>query len=68
MTRTPGWDAAAISRIATEHYGGLLEMFEHFEWPERGAAMMPAQGRRVCEQFGSIEQFVRFHDNSDAQR
>ncbi len=57
-----GWDAKEISRIAKDRYGSLKAMFEHFGWPERGSKMMPAQGRRVCEQFGSVEHFVRVHE------
>lgn len=59
--RAPGWDAKEISRIARDSYGGLRQMFEKHDWPERGAAMMPAQQSRVAEEYGSIEAFVRKH-------
>jgi hypothetical protein len=60
-TRAPGWDAKAISAIAEEHYGGLQGLFEAEEWPERGAAMLPAVGRRVVETYGTVEAFLARH-------
>lgn len=63
--RKPGWDAAAIARIAKEKYGGMRQMFEHHGWPERGSAMMPAQQRRVAETYVDIETFVKKHANDD---
>ncbi len=59
--RAPGWDAKAIAQIAQDKYGGLRQMFEAHEWPERGAAMMPAQQKRVAEAYGSVEAFVEKH-------
>jgi hypothetical protein len=59
--RPPGWDSQAINRIANEHYGSLAGLFEAMDWPERGAAMMPAQMRRVAETYGSVEAFVEAH-------
>ena len=57
----PGGDAQAISVIAKRDYGGLLEMFTHHGWPERGNQMMPAQGKRVVERYGSIRRFEEAH-------
>ena len=59
--RAPGWDAKEIARIAKETYGGLEQMFEAHGWPERGAAMMPSQQRRVADTYGSVEAFVKKH-------
>jgi hypothetical protein len=59
--RAPGWDAKEIARVANEKYGGLGQMFEKHGWPERGAAMMPAQQRHVADTYGSIEAFVKKH-------
>lgn len=60
--KAPGWDAKAIARIAQDSYGGLRQMFEAHGWPERGAAMMPAQQKRVAETYGSVEAFVEKHN------
>ncbi len=59
--RQPGWDAQAIRDIANRHYGGFAEMFEAHGWPERGASMMPAQGRRVHDYYGSVANFEQAH-------
>ena len=59
--REPGWDAKVIHGIARENYGGLAKMFEHFNWPERGSAMVPVVQRRVHENFGSVEAFAKDH-------
>lgn len=59
--RKPGWDSQAIRDIANERYGGLTGLFEAMEWPERGAAMMPAQMCRVAETYGSVETFFEAH-------
>lgn len=59
--RQPGWDSQAIRDIADRHYGGFAEMFEAHGWPERGASMMPAQGRRVRDFYGSVGNFERAH-------
>ncbi|MDJ0857444.1 MAG: hypothetical protein QNJ03_00090 [Dinoroseobacter sp.] len=55
--RGPGWDAKVIHRIAREKFGGLKEMFEAHDWPERGSEMMRAVQRRVKEHYGSIDSF-----------
>ena len=60
--RGPGWDAKKIHEIARLHYGGLQGLFETHAWPERGIKMMPAVQRRVVEVYGSVEQFVVYHD------
>lgn len=62
MTKTPGWDAKAISDIASRHYGGFLAMFEKHGWPERGSDMMRKVQARVKESYGSIGAFVAKHE------
>jgi hypothetical protein len=60
--KEPGWDAKAISEIASRHYGGFTAMFERNEWPERGSEMMRKVQTRVKEKFGSIAAFVADHE------
>ncbi len=59
--KAPGWGAKAIARVAQDSYGGLRQMFEAHGWPERGAAMMPAQQKRVAATYGTVEVFVEKH-------
>jgi hypothetical protein len=60
--RRPGWDAKAIKEVVQQHYNGrLADLFEEHGWPERGAAMMPAQGRRIASIYGTIDAFVASH-------
>lgn len=59
----PGGDAKAISRVATNHYGSFEAMFEHHDWPERGADMMRKVQTRVKEAYGSIANFAEQHEN-----
>lgn len=61
----PGGDAKAISRIASERYGGFAAMFEEHGWEERGSDMMRKVQTRVKEQYGSIVAFVDHHDKAD---
>lgn len=67
MSRPPrpqGWDAQAISTVVAQHYDGrLADLFEAHRWPERGAAMLPAQGQRIVSVYGTVEAFVRAHAN-----
>jgi hypothetical protein len=60
--RAQGWDAKAIHRVAAGKFGGLLQMFEHHGWPERGSDMMRQVQRRVRERYGSVDKFVADHD------
>jgi len=61
----PGGDAKAISRIASDRYGGFAAMFEQHGWEERGSDMMRKVQTRVKEQYGSIVAFVDHHDKAD---
>lgn len=59
--RSPGWDRIAVHKIANDHYGSLLKMFEKHGWRERGSAMPRQVMSKVKEAYGSIEQFVLKH-------
>ena len=61
ISRVPGWDARAISEVATREFGGFKEMFDHFGWPERGSEMLQQVQKRVADRFGSIEKFVEHY-------
>ena len=57
--REPGWDAKAISEIVQQYFSGkYLSLFKVHGWPERGNKMMPAAGKRIAEQYGSVAAFV----------
>jgi hypothetical protein len=56
--RGPGWDAKVIHQIAREHFGGLLEMFERHDWPERGSDMMRFVQSHVKATYGSVDAFA----------
>ncbi|MGB0908592.1 MAG: hypothetical protein ACPGVT_13975 [Maricaulaceae bacterium] len=56
-SKPPGWDAKIISKIANEHFGGFVEMFEAKGWPERGSDMMRKVQKRVKEEYGSVLNF-----------
>lgn len=58
-SKAPGWDAKAIHEIAQRHFGGLVQMFEHHGWSERGKSMMPAVQAHIKGTYGSVENFVR---------
>jgi hypothetical protein len=62
MTKTPGWDAKAISEVASRNYGGFAQMLEKHGWPERGSDMMRKVQTRVKQDYGSIEAFVAKHE------
>jgi len=59
--RTPGWDAKIIHEIAGKKFGGLLGLYEHHGWEERGNKMMPTVQRHIKERYGSIERFMEEH-------
>lgn len=55
-----GWDAKMIAYIARRLYrGSYTKMFIEEGWPERGGKMMLAAGKRICEKYGSIENFAK---------
>ena len=62
-TKAPGWDAKAIHEIARKKFGGLRELFEHHEWPERGSDMVPKVQFRIKNNYGSVEKFVSTYSN-----
>jgi hypothetical protein len=59
--RKAGWDARAISEIAKRVYGGYSKMFEHHNWPERGAQLMTSAPKNILRDYGSVEKFVSSH-------
>ena len=62
-TFTPGGDAQAICRVAKACYGSALDFFERHGWPERGPDMMRKVQTRVKETYGSVDSFVRHHED-----
>jgi hypothetical protein len=54
-----GWDAKMIAYVARHIYRSYTKMFIEEGWPERGTKMMPAAGKRICEKYGSIENFAK---------
>lgn len=56
-TYTPGGDAKIIAEIAKTRLGGIVRMFEHHGWPERGSEMMRQEQTRVAEAYGSVRAF-----------
>lgn len=60
-----GGDAKAISRIASERYGGFAVMFEEHCWAERGSNMMRKVQTRVKEHYSSVAAFVDHHDKAE---
>ena len=61
--RKPGWDKAAVNRIAKDYYGGLREMFDHYGWSEDGYVISQIASSKVVKKFGSVEAFVKDHEN-----
>ncbi|QLL41903.1 hypothetical protein [Sulfitobacter pontiacus] len=59
----PGWDAKIIHRIAKEKFGGLQQLFEEHDWPERGSEMVGKVQRHVKETYGSIRAFADQHSD-----
>ncbi len=64
-TRSPGWDAQAIHKIAETNYGSLNALFEFQNWPERGKKMMPSVQRRVKDTFVNTDKFLELHPSGD---
>lgn len=66
MTETyrPGWDAKAISRIATAHFGGSYKaMFEAHNWDLKdGQQYMHQAATRIKDTYGSIAAFAAHFD------
>lgn len=63
--RGPGWDAKIIHQIAKDRFGGLLAMFEHHDWSERGSDMMRFVQSRVKETYGSVDVFAEKFSQED---
>ncbi|KUO66910.1 MAG: hypothetical protein APF80_14245 [Alphaproteobacteria bacterium BRH_c36] len=56
-----GGDAQAISRIATEVYGGFRQMFDAHGWDAPGNKLMTAAPALIVNQYGSIRGFEAAH-------
>lgn len=61
LRRQPGWDSKLIAEIARKKFGGYTQMFDHFDWPERGSKMVTTIHARVKQKFGSVEAFAEFY-------
>lgn len=62
-SREPGWDKAAVNRIAKEQYGGLPAMFAAHGWEVGDRIISQIQAKRAVEEYGSVEAFVRAHED-----
>jgi len=56
-----GGDAKAISRVATEVYGGFGPMFEAHGWNVPGDKLMTSAPALIVERYGSIHAFEHAH-------
>lgn len=61
--RTPGWDTQAVNGIAADQYGGLEAMFEEHGWEKGDRTFSQIAPSRVKDTYGSVEAFVRAHEN-----
>lgn len=57
-----GGDAKAISRIATEVYGGFRQMFDAHGWDAPGNKLMTSAPALIVRQYGSIRNFEAAHE------
>lgn len=62
LDRSPGWDKAAVNDIAKKHYGGLQQLFAAHGWEFGDRVISQIQAQRAVEEYGSIEAFVRAHE------
>lgn len=60
--RKPGWDKAAIGKIAKDTYGGYPALFDAHDWSTDGKFTSQIAPTRVVETYGSVEAFERAHD------
>ena len=58
---SPGGDAKAISRIASEVYGGFRQMFDAHGWDAPGNQLMTSAPALIVQQYGSIRNFEAAH-------
>jgi len=56
-----GGDAKAISRIATEVYGGFRQMFDAHGWDAPGEKLMTSASALIVKQYGTIRAFEAAH-------
>ena len=62
-SREPGWDKRAVNRIAKEQYGGLQQLFDAHGWQVGDRVISQVQAQRAVEGYGSVEAFVRAHED-----
>jgi hypothetical protein len=62
-SRQPGWDKRAINQIASDLYGGLGPMFEAHGWETGGRVISQIAPTKVVQTYGSVEAFVRAHQD-----
>lgn len=61
--RQPGWDKRAINQIASDLYEGLGPMFEAHGWTTDGRIISQIAPTKVVQTYGSVEAFVRAHED-----
>ncbi len=64
--RRPGWDKQAVNGIAIDEYGGLKEMFAAHGWSKGSNTYGQVAPSRVKATYGSVDSFVRAHENGRA--
>lgn len=64
--RQPGWDKRAINDIARVEYGGLNGMFEAHGWVTDGRVISQIAPTKVVQTYGSVEAFVKAHEDGMA--
>lgn len=65
--RSPGWDKAAVNRIASSLYGNLQTMFDSHGWSTDGRVISQIASTKVVETYGSVDAFVKAHKGGLAQ-
>lgn len=60
--RKPGWDKAAIGRIAKDAYGGYPALFDAHAWSTDGKFTSQIAPTRVVQTYGSVDAFVKAHE------
>lgn len=66
LRRQPGWDKQAVNGIAAAEYGGLEEMFAAHGWKKGDNTYGQVAPSRVKATYGSVDAFVRAHENGRA--
>lgn len=61
--RKPGWDKQAVNGIAADQYGDLEAMFDAHGWLRGDRTFGQIAPSRVKDTYGSVEAFVRAHED-----